>query len=158
MIRVLILAVILSTATILLAEKLAPSTSPATSRPSNPLLAGIFDQLVDPNGPFALVVDIRAKPGQGDALEAAFVEHVRMTRTERGLIAFDFNRSAKDRDHFVLYERWTNIKAVEAHFETPWMSRVMLAMQKHALPPEPKVFTIAAETPIGVGPSQTKPE
>jgi steroid Delta-isomerase len=120
-----------------------PSTQPAV--PENPVLSKIFGQLPDPLQPFALVVHIRARPGQGDALEAAFVPHVRLTRTEPGMLRFDFNRSLDDPDQFVLYERWANFASVEAHFRTPWMARVMQAMQDHAESPELQVFAVAAE-------------
>ncbi len=94
-------------------------------------LDGVKAQLKDPAKPFTLLVELRAKKGRGDDLAKAFVEHVRMTRTEAGALRFDLNRDAADPDAFVLYERWADLKSLQGHFESAWMKKVSAAMTEH---------------------------
>jgi quinol monooxygenase YgiN len=58
-------------------------------------LESIGKQLADRSKPFTLAVDMVAHSGKGDLLEAAYVEHVKSSRTDSGMLRFDLRRRPK---------------------------------------------------------------
>lgn len=71
--------------------------------------------------PLTLLVLIPAKPGQGDALDAALKGLLAPTRAEPGCISYDAHRSKDDPNLFMMYETWESDAALEKHFQTPHM-------------------------------------
>jgi quinol monooxygenase YgiN len=66
-----------------------------------------------------VVARIVAKPGQGDAVEAALRDLVPPTQGEEGCLHYSLHRGAADRDSFVTIEKWTGPDALTAHLGTP---------------------------------------
>lgn len=60
-----------------------------------------------------------ALPGKGDAVAAVLARHVAATRAESGCLQFVAERSAEDGDRFVLYERYRDDVAFDAHRDSP---------------------------------------
>ena len=79
-------------------------------------------ELKDPRKPFTLLVRFRVKEGMEENVEAAFAAASTATRKEKGVMAFDLNREAKDATRFVVYERWKSLAHLEAHLRTPYIA------------------------------------
>ncbi len=62
-------------------------------------------------------------PGQGDAVAAVLARHVAASRAEPGCLQFVAERSQDDGDHFVLYERYVDEAAFDAHRDSPHFQR-----------------------------------
>src|SRR5262249_11140219 len=71
--------------------------------------------LKDSSKPFTLVIRFEAKEGAGPKLEAAFAKAVSASRREKGCLSYDLNRDATMPNRYVVYERWQNLAALEAH-------------------------------------------
>jgi quinol monooxygenase YgiN len=109
-------------------------------------LESIGKQLTDRSKPFTLAVDMIAHPGKGDLLEAAYVEHVKNSRTDLGMLRFDLSRDSQNRDIFFLYERWANFDSLVQHFDKPWTKKIFVVMDELlARPVQVKVLLVAAE-------------
>ncbi len=77
-------------------------------------------EVSDPTAPFTLLVQIKAKPGEGKTVATAYGKVIEATLREPGCIAYDFNRDPSDPTRFVLYERWKNLDSLARHFEAPY--------------------------------------
>jgi quinol monooxygenase YgiN len=74
----------------------------------------------------ALIARYRAKPGQGDQVEALLLEMMAAVRgNEPGCVLYRPTRSQQDREVFVLYEEYLDQEALEAHRRTPHFSRLI---------------------------------
>jgi len=62
-----------------------------------------------------LVARYRAKAGQGDAVADAMRQVISASRAEPGNLVYTVQRSIEDPDEFVLYERYVDEAAVDAH-------------------------------------------
>lgn len=62
-----------------------------------------------------VIAKYQARTGAGDAVAVILQKHVAATRSEPGCIQFDAFRSHENRDEFVLFERYVNEGAFEAH-------------------------------------------
>jgi len=63
-----------------------------------------------------VVAKIKAKKGQGDALAQKLSDMVEwVTENEGDTLTYICNRSTKNRDEFVFFERYPNQKALEGH-------------------------------------------
>ncbi|PZX15740.1 quinol monooxygenase YgiN [Palleronia aestuarii] len=62
-----------------------------------------------------IVADIRATPGQGDALETALRALVPPTLGEEGCVHYDLHRDNDDPDHFLFHEAWESRALWERH-------------------------------------------
>jgi quinol monooxygenase YgiN len=92
------------------------SSAPQTNR--NPLVEQVSATVKDTSMPFALLVHFEAKEGAGQKLEAAFAKAVAATRRENGCLAYDLIRDAQTPIRYVVYERWQNLAALEAHLSS----------------------------------------
>lgn len=72
-------------------------------------------------GPYAVVGQARAKPGQGDALEAALLALVEPTRLEAGALEYHVHRDRADPDLFIFYEAWESIDHLKVHLVQPYI-------------------------------------
>ena len=81
----------------------------------NPLVAQVRDAVKDPTKPFTLLIRFEARAGAGPAIEAAFAKAIPPTRKEKGCLAYDLNRDGTNPNRYLVYERWENVAALEAH-------------------------------------------
>jgi quinol monooxygenase YgiN len=70
--------------------------------------------------PFTLAIHLKIKEDARDKLEAAFARASKETHKEKGCLAYDLNRSAKEPTHYLLYERWASPSAWERHVKTDY--------------------------------------
>jgi quinol monooxygenase YgiN len=85
----------------------------------------VKESLKDPAKPFTMAVLLQAKSGQETQFEAAFVKAIQATRKEKGCITYDLNRDLQKPGHYVLYERWQNLPALNAHLHTPHITTLL---------------------------------
>ncbi len=78
--------------------------------------------------PLTILVLIPAKPGQGDALDAALKGLLAPTRAEEGNISYDAHRSNDDPNLFMMYETWESQAALDKHFGQPHMVAAIAAL------------------------------
>jgi quinol monooxygenase YgiN len=72
-------------------------------------------------GPYCLIAKHRARPGLADAYEKRMLADLARTRAETGAFQFYIHRDRFDRDLFVIYEVWRDVKALRDHFEKPYV-------------------------------------
>jgi quinol monooxygenase YgiN len=113
---------------------------------SDPIVDQVKSQLKDPAKPFTMFVHLQVKDGMQGKFEAAFAKAVKASRKEKGCIAYDLNRDAKETTRYVLYERWKNLADLEAHLKAAHLT-ALLAELKELLAgaPEIKVLLPAGE-------------
>ena len=95
-----------------------PSARAADEKP-NPIVAEVKANLKDPSKPFTMLVFIQVKEGSEEKFEAAFAKAIAGTRKEKGNLAYQLNRDVKKPGAYVVYERWTDLAALDAHLKTP---------------------------------------
>lgn len=67
-----------------------------------------------------VIAKLKAKPGKGDELAEKFVAMVDwVTENEANTLTYICNRSNKDPDEFVFYERYPDHAALSAHSSSP---------------------------------------
>ena len=95
----------------------------------------------DPARPFTLIVRFRIKEGAAAKFEAAFAKATQATRQEKGNRAYDLNRDPQTPTQYLLYERWQDLSALEAHLKTPYITKLLAEMgDLQAAPPESSVL------------------
>ena len=75
----------------------------------------------------ALIVHYQAKPGMGDEVAALRARHTAATRAEPGNLDFVALRGTEDPDSFMLYERYADSDAFEAHTASPHYEGIAVA-------------------------------
>jgi quinol monooxygenase YgiN len=75
----------------------------------------------------AIVVHYQAHPGRGDEVAALLARHTAATRAEPGNLDFVALRGTEDPDSFVLYERYADSDAFEAHTASPHYEGIAVA-------------------------------
>ena len=81
-----------------------------------------------PDGPeVAIVVHYQAMAGKGDEVAALLARHAAATQAEPGNLDFVALRSFEDPDAFVLYERYADLDAFEAHTASPHYEGIAVA-------------------------------
>jgi quinol monooxygenase YgiN len=87
----------------------------------------VLPKLPDPDpgeiGPYCLVAKHRARPGLADAYEKRMLADLERTRAETGAFQFHIHRDRSDRNLFVIYEVWRDVKALREHFEKPYVKQ-----------------------------------
>ena len=101
---------------------------PQEKSKEDPLLRAAKEGLSDPTKPFTLVVRFKIKDGQGPKFEAAAVKAVKETRKEKGNLAYELSKTPKG-PNYVIYERWDNLPALEAHLKTDNYKTVAAAVK-----------------------------
>jgi quinol monooxygenase YgiN len=85
-----------------------------------------YDQL--PEGAYAVVAEIRAKPGKAAALRAATLPLVEKVRAERNNLLYFLQEDRESPGRFVFYEIFASLADFEAHNATPhvqaWFARL----------------------------------
>jgi quinol monooxygenase YgiN len=73
-----------------------------------------------------LVARYIVRAGHGDEVEAALQEMAALVRArEPDCVLYEVNRSRDDPDEFLLYERYRDTAALEAHRKTPHFSAIV---------------------------------
>jgi quinol monooxygenase YgiN len=103
---------------------LAVGAAPAGEK-ANPIVAKVKASLTDPAKPFALVISIEVKEGAGAKFEEAFAKASRLTHKEKGCLAYDLNRDAAMPGRYLIYERWQNLAALDAHLKTDYITALL---------------------------------
>ena len=92
-----------------------------------------------------LVVHIRAKPGQADALEKELCIAVPPTHKEAGCLRFALHRSKTDSDAFLLVERWRSQQALDEHLKKPYLTHLLARLKDLAETSDARLFEMLAE-------------
>ncbi|MEN1680424.1 MAG: putative quinol monooxygenase [Planctomycetota bacterium] len=116
---------------------LVPSIA-AAAEELHPIAADTASQLDDTEKPFVLVVDFTVPANNTDAFIKAVLKARRATVKEPGNVAYQLSRDAKDATHFLLYERWKSVAALDFHLKQPYLVE-LLAEFEELLPEGPKV-------------------
>lgn len=112
----------------------------------NPIVAMVKQSVKDPGKPFTMIVSLKVKEGQTDAFEKAFANAIKGTRKEKGNITYQLNRDLKNPAEYMVYERWQNVAALEAHMKTEHIMALLGALPDLlAGPPEVQVLMPASE-------------
>ncbi|MDB5076048.1 MAG: Antibiotic biosynthesis monooxygenase [Chloroflexi bacterium] len=73
-----------------------------------------------------LVARYYAIPGKGDAVEQALKEMApKVKELEPGCLMYQVSRSHENADHFLLYEQYQDMAALEAHRETAHFKEII---------------------------------
>jgi len=75
----------------------------------------------------AIVVHYQAQPGRGNEVAALLARHTAATRAEPGNLDFVALRGTEDPDSFMLYERYADSDAFEAHTASPHYEGIAVA-------------------------------
>ncbi len=112
----------------------------------NPVITAVKSRLKNPDKPFTLIVRVKVKEGAGKAFEASFAKAITATRKEEGNLAYDLNRDTQDPSRYLIYERWKNLAALEAHLKTPYLKALLAELPKIADgAPESQILVPAGE-------------
>ena len=76
-----------------------------------------YDQI--PSGAYAVVADIRAKPGKADELRKATLPLVAQVRNEPNNLVYFLHEDREERGHFIFYEIFASLADFDAHNATP---------------------------------------
>ena len=133
--------------TLLVAALVLPFlTAPAAAQDRNPIAAQVAETVKDPNKPFTLVIALKVKDGAGDKFEAAFAKAQKETRKEKGCLTYDLNRDAKEAGRYLIYERWKDLAALEAHLASEYIKTLLAGLGDVVDgAPEVKILVPAAE-------------
>ena len=91
----------------------------------NPIVGAVKQAVKDPARPFTMLVMLNVKDGQAEKFEAAFAQARRETRKEKGNLAYDLSRDAKEPSRYLVYERWKSVPALEEHIRSPHITRLL---------------------------------
>jgi len=100
-----------------------------TGAQDHPAVALVKSKVKDPAKPFALFVTIKAKSGKGKELEAAFVPCIAATKKEAGCLAYELNRDPDDPTTYVMFEKFKNVAALEAHLKLEHTTKLFKALE-----------------------------
>jgi len=117
---------------VLSALLLAGVFSTAVDADDHPAVALVKSKVKDPTKPFALLVTIKAKPGKGKELEAAFAPCIAATKKEPGCLAYELNRDADDPTAYVMFEKFKSVAALEEHLKQDHTKKIFKAMESLA--------------------------
>jgi quinol monooxygenase YgiN len=79
-----------------------------------------------------LIAEAAALPGKRDELRRAFDELVPRALAEAGVRTFRLHEDRDQSGHFMLYERYHDQDAVDAHFETEHFAAIVNALAEFA--------------------------
>ena len=108
---------------------LAGATSAARGADDHPAVALVKSKVKDPARPFALFVTIKAKAGKEKELEAACAPCIAATKKEAGCLAYELNRDPDDPTTYVMFEKFKNVAALEAHLKQEHTTKLLKALE-----------------------------
>lgn len=110
-----------------LAAAVLLSISQAQDNPwQTTLVRAVKNSVADTSKPFVLAVRFKIKDPQ--KFEAAAAKHVKETRKDKGCQAYELSRTPKGSE-FVIYQRWENLAAFDAHLKTAHFKTAMAAFE-----------------------------
>ena len=125
----------------LLAVVAIPAGSAPAQQQENPIAARVKAAVKDPAKPFTLVIRLKVKEGAGAKLEAAFGKAAKATRKEKGNRAYDLNRDPQMPTQYLVYERWQDLPALEAHLKASYIMALLAELgELTAGPPEVSIL------------------
>lgn len=74
-----------------------------------------------PEGAIILIAELKAQPGEEEAVKKALIAMVAPTRKENGCLCYNLHQSTKDPVTFVFYEQWANQAALDVHGKSDHM-------------------------------------
>jgi quinol monooxygenase YgiN len=98
---------------------------PAFAQEENPVVAIVKAKLKAKDKPFGMAVIFKVKAGSEKAFEEAFKPCLKGTRNEPGCIAYFLNHDVDDPETFIVFERFKNVAALEAHAKTPHVTELL---------------------------------
>ena len=93
-----------------------------------PLLAGEVPAAKVPGEAVIVLAQIKARPGEEEAVRAALGAMVEPTRKEEGCLCYNLHVSKADKSQFMFYEQWASKIALDAHVKTPHMQAMQHAI------------------------------
>ena len=108
---------------------LAGLSPAAPGAEDHPAVALVKSKVKDPAKPFALLVTIKAKPGKGKELEAAFAPCIAATKKEAGCLAYELNQDPDDPTTYVMFEKFKNVAALQAHLRHKHTTKLFKALE-----------------------------
>ena len=126
--------------TLLVAALILPlaAARPAAAQERHPIAAQVAAAVKDTGKPFALAIRFKVKEGSAERFEGAFAKAIKETRKEKGCVAYDLNRDTKEVGRYLVYERWKDLAALEAHLASDH-TKALLADLGLVLDGEPEV-------------------
>jgi quinol monooxygenase YgiN len=91
----------------------------------DPIVQLVKEKVPDPSRPFILIVKLKAKTGEGPAIEKAFAPAITATLKEKGCILYELSRDTSSADTLLLYERWATVPDLAAHLKTPHIAKLL---------------------------------
>jgi quinol monooxygenase YgiN len=85
------------------------------------LLASEVPNREVPEEAVIVLAQLKAKPGEEEAVKEALVAMVAPTRKEDGCICYNLHQSNSDKSQFMFYEQWASKSALDAHGKTAHM-------------------------------------
>jgi quinol monooxygenase YgiN len=76
-----------------------------------------------------VIARIKSNPGMEKQMQQDLLGLLTPTRSETGCITFDLLTDINDPTIFILYENWESQSALDAHFEQPYVKRVLKAYE-----------------------------
>jgi quinol monooxygenase YgiN len=108
---------------------LAGGFTAAPGADDHPAVALVKSKVKDPTKPFALFVTIKAKAGKEKELEAAFAPCIAATKKEAGCLAYELNRDPDEPTTYVMFEKFKNLAALEAHLKQEHTAKLFQAIE-----------------------------
>ena len=68
-----------------------------------------------------LTAQVKAKPGQEEAVKEVLLALVEPTRKESGCLCYNLHQAKADKGQFLFYEQWASQAALDAHGKMPYM-------------------------------------
>lgn|SRR5262245_14351527 len=124
-----------------LALAVLASSAATDDKDLHPIAAKVKSELKDPAKPFTMTVNLQVRDGAAERFEAAFAKALRATRKEKGCVAYDLNRNAKDTSRYIVYERWKSLADLESHLRSDHIT-TLLGELKDLLAGEPDVSVL----------------
>jgi quinol monooxygenase YgiN len=108
---------------------LAGVLSAAPAADDHPVVTLVKSKVKDPAKPFALLVTIKAKAGKEKELEATFAPCIAATKKEPGCLAYELNRDPDEPTTYLMFEKFKNVAALEAHLKAEHTIRLLKALE-----------------------------
>lgn len=76
-----------------------------------------------------VIAQLKAKPGQEEALRGLLLGMIEPSRAEAGCRQYSLHEDAATAGHFTFYECWADREAFQAHVETPHFRQLKDAVE-----------------------------
>ena len=75
-----------------------------------------------------VVAEMTAQSGKEEELRQKLTGFVAATRAETGCVQYDLHEEEGHPGHFLFFERWTSLEALEAHLAAPHIASVLAGL------------------------------